>query len=190
MLRFGAFVSFPVLFGLAFVSKEFILITVGEKWIQAVPYLQVLCVAASFSFVGLLYSNLLYSYSKSNIVLYGSAIFYSINLLLSLYLVRLGVFYLVIGCSILTVLGNFLWHFCGKKLLEITTWELIKDIFPYCVLTVFIIFFSNLLVAFVANSIYLLFFIKGILLVSFYLLILWVSKSVILRESVGYLLRR
>ena len=31
MLRFGAFISFPVLLGLAFVAKEFILLTVGES---------------------------------------------------------------------------------------------------------------------------------------------------------------
>ena len=45
MLRFGAFISFPVLLGLAFVAKEFILLTVGEKWLNSVPYLQILTIA-------------------------------------------------------------------------------------------------------------------------------------------------
>ena len=56
MLRFGAFISFPVLLGLAFVAKEFILLTVGEKWLNSVPYLQILTIAYSFSFITNLWS--------------------------------------------------------------------------------------------------------------------------------------
>ena len=51
MLRFGAFVSFPALLGLAFVAKEFVWITVGEKWMESVPYLQILTIANSCNFI-------------------------------------------------------------------------------------------------------------------------------------------
>ena len=68
MLRFGAFISFPVLLGLAFVAKEFILLTVGEKWLNSVPYLQILTIAYSFSFITNLYWAILFSHGKSNII--------------------------------------------------------------------------------------------------------------------------
>ena len=39
MTRLSAFVAFPLMFGLAFVGEEFVLITVSEKWIASVPLL-------------------------------------------------------------------------------------------------------------------------------------------------------
>ena len=47
MMRFTAFLSFPALFGLALVSREFILCTIGEKWINIVPLLQILCISGA-----------------------------------------------------------------------------------------------------------------------------------------------
>lgn len=38
MVRFGAFVSFPSMLGLAFTGKEFIWILLGEKWLSSVPF--------------------------------------------------------------------------------------------------------------------------------------------------------
>lgn len=37
MFRFTSFLSFPLMFGLALVSHEFILITISDKWIASVP---------------------------------------------------------------------------------------------------------------------------------------------------------
>ena len=39
MLRFTSFLSFPLMFGLTLVSREFILVTIHEKWIESVPLL-------------------------------------------------------------------------------------------------------------------------------------------------------
>lgn len=189
MLRFGAFVSFPALLGLAFVAKEFILVTVGQKWFYTVPYLQILCIMASFGFIGLLYCNLLYSYGKSNIILYASSLFYCVNMLLGLLLVHWGIYYLIIGCSILTVLMNLLWHFCGQKLLDLTMKDLLKDISPYFFLSVFVIFIINILVVNITNM-YILLMVKVLLFTIFYILFLWICKSLILRESIEFFLKK
>ena len=41
LVRFGAFISFPTMLGLAFIAKDFISILLGEKWLPSVPFLQV-----------------------------------------------------------------------------------------------------------------------------------------------------
>ena len=48
MLRFTAFLSFPALFGMALVAKEFILVTITDTWIDSVPLLQTLCIGGAF----------------------------------------------------------------------------------------------------------------------------------------------
>ena len=49
MLRFTAFLAFPLLSGLALVAPEFIPLTIGDKWSPCVPYLALLSIAAALS---------------------------------------------------------------------------------------------------------------------------------------------
>ena len=67
MLRFTAFLSFPLMFGLTLVSREFILITIHEKWIASVPLLQILCVSGAFMPIYTLYQNLAISKGRSDV---------------------------------------------------------------------------------------------------------------------------
>ena len=67
MLRFTAFLSFPAMLGLAFIAREFIVITITEKWLPCVPMLQMLCIWGAFMPIITLYSNLVISKGKSNI---------------------------------------------------------------------------------------------------------------------------
>ena len=188
MLRFGAFVSFPAMLGIAFIAKEFILITVGEKWIDSVPYLQILSIAASFVFITNLYCSLLLSHGKSNIILYASSIFYGINLLLAFCLVSYGIFPMVIGCSCFNVLLNFCWHFCGKSLIGIRTIELLKDISPYLLLTIFCFMTSWGITMWISN-LYILFLSKILIVALLYSFILWKMKSVIFNEVFSFLFK-
>ena len=189
MLRFGAFISFPVLLGLAFVAKEFILLTVGEKWLNSVPYLQILTIAYSFSFITNLYWAILFSHGKSNIILYVSSTFYGLNLLLALFLASYGIFPMIIGCSALTLLLNFGWHFCGKKYIGIQTIELLRDISPYLLL-VFFCFSISWFATIGINNLYYLLTAKIVIVAVLYILILWLTRSVVLRESISFIFKK
>ena len=188
MLRFGAFVSFPALLGLAFVAREFILITVGEKWQESVPYLQILSISTSFSFIVYLYNNLLFSYGKSNVILYGNILFYCLNLSLALCLVSWGIYPMIIGCSFLTIIQCLGWHFCGGKYINIHTSELLRDILPFLLLILLCFVFSWLITIGISN-LYILFFTKIIIVILLYIFILWKMKSVILKESLSFLFK-
>lgn len=66
MVRFAAFVSFPAMLGLAFVAEEFICATIGNKWLESVPILQILCVQGAIGPIILLYTQVLVSHGKSD----------------------------------------------------------------------------------------------------------------------------
>ena len=72
MLRFTSFLAFPALFGLAFVSRELILVAVGEKWLESVPLMQVLCLCAFTAPVGQLCLNLVVAKGRSDLVLWNT----------------------------------------------------------------------------------------------------------------------
>lgn len=68
MLRFTAFISFPAMFGLALIANEFIVIAVTAKWQACVPIMQILCIWGAFVPITYMYSNLLISKGKSNLL--------------------------------------------------------------------------------------------------------------------------
>lgn len=48
MLRFTAFISFPAMFGLSLISREFILIAITDKWLASARIMQLLCIWGAF----------------------------------------------------------------------------------------------------------------------------------------------
>ena len=44
MLRFTAFISFPLMFGLALIAPEFITIAITDKWLPSAAIMQILCI--------------------------------------------------------------------------------------------------------------------------------------------------
>lgn len=61
MLRFTAFISFPVMLGLSLIAPEMITLTIGSKWLPSAYILQLLAIGGAFLPVTSLYTNLLIS---------------------------------------------------------------------------------------------------------------------------------
>ena len=69
MIRFAAFVSFPLMFGLSLVAEEFIVVTITEKWLGSAMLLRVLCIAAAFGPLSTVLSQYIVSRGRSGIYL-------------------------------------------------------------------------------------------------------------------------
>jgi O-antigen/teichoic acid export membrane protein len=188
MIRFGAFVSFPVLFGLAFVAREFILITVGGKWLESVLFLQLFCVYAGLAYIGNLYHQLLISHGKSNTILWYSILYYLLTLVASLIMVHYGIFQMVVAYVIISILSLIGWHYFAGKLIGLRPVHVLKDILPYLVITIGCFAVAWLLTQHVQN-IYLLFTCKIAIVAVLYVLIMKFSGSTIFKESIRFLIK-
>jgi O-antigen/teichoic acid export membrane protein len=189
IVRFGSFVSFPFLFGLAFIGREFIVITVGEKWLESVPFLQLLCVWGGFSFLSTLYYMLLSSFGKSTIIMWYS-IFVSLTILaVALIMINFGILQMVISYVVVSILSILGWHYFASKLIDLRLTQVLKDIFPYFIITILC-----LSVAWVATrgieNIYILCLSKVAISTILYVLIMKYSHSTIFEESVEFFLKR
>ena len=91
MMRFTAFLSFPAMFGLAIVSREFILITIKEKWIDAIPLLQMLCIGGAFVPFYTMYQNVALSNGRSDIYMRCNVIQIILQLAIIAFCYRLGI---------------------------------------------------------------------------------------------------
>ena len=72
MVRFTAFISFPLLFGLAIVSHEFIMLAIGEKWAFAASLLPLLCLCGAFMPLSTLLTDSVISQHRSDIYLWST----------------------------------------------------------------------------------------------------------------------
>jgi O-antigen/teichoic acid export membrane protein len=189
LIRFGAFISFPLMLGLAFVGKEFILITIGEKWLPAVPFLQLFCVWGSVGFLWTLYTNLIFTKGNSNLYMYGTVITGVLQLAMVFALFSLGIFPMIVGYIFAHFVGLAIWQFCVYRLTGLRLKDVLKDIFPYLSTTLGCFFIAWLLTKNSVN-LYGLIFSKIAISGLLYLFIMRISNSVIFKECTDFLFKR
>jgi O-antigen/teichoic acid export membrane protein len=186
MLRFGALVSFPAMLGLAFIGKEFILITIGEIWIESVPILQLLCIWGAMGHIWSLYTYLLMSHGKSDIYMYGHIGIFVLQLICTVLLLPFGILPMLVAHIACNFMGILVWHYFVNKLIGIRLWQVLKDILPYLAITAGCIFIAWIATMGIRN-LYLLCASKIAITAILYILIMKYSRSAIFKESVEFL---
>lgn len=140
MLRFTALFAMPSLLGLSFVAPEFIYLTIGEKWMPCVPYLQILCVAGAILPINQMFSNLLISKGHSDSYLIGTGTFLACQLTAVLLLYPYGIQPLLYTITALNLLWLAIWQWLAQRLVKLSLWQTLKDILPFTVLTLTALF--------------------------------------------------
>jgi O-antigen/teichoic acid export membrane protein len=188
MIRFGAFISFPLMLGLAFVGKEFILIAIGEKWLKSVPFLQLFCLWGAVGFLSTLYVNFIYTSGKLNLYMFGTLTIGLMQLLVVFLMYPYGIFPMVIGYICMFFVGLMIWQYYVSKLIGLRLKYVLKDILPYLVITVGCFSVTWLLTKNILN-VYCLFAAKITVFGLLYIFTMKISKSVMFKESIDFLLK-
>ncbi len=134
LMRFTAFLAFPLLFGFGMVAQEFIVLTIGEKWLESARLLQLLCISGAFIPISSVLTNMLISKGKS-----GTYFWVTFALCVTLIatmqvLYPYGIRTMVIAYVIIYVLWTLVWHFFVSRLTGYTLWALLLDIMPFAVI--------------------------------------------------------
>lgn len=189
ILRFGAFLVFPSLLGLAFIGKEFVWIVLGEKWIGSVFFLQLFCLWGVNSFFQSLYSILLLSHQKSNIYMVLTILLFSSQLLCLLIGTRYDVdIKLILDLTVcIFLLSTIGWHYFASRLIGICVRNVVRDVFPYIGATIIAIAVASLLSRAAADNLYLSLAVKIVATAIVYMIILWVMGSSLLKEAFLFL---
>ena len=130
MLRFTAFLSFPAMFGLAIISNEFILLTIGKRWIDAVPLLQMLCIGGAFVPFYTLYQNVAISNGRSDIYMFCNIAQIVLQLVIIGFFYHLGINTMVMVYTLFTIAWLFVWQWTARRIIGLRFWEVTKDVMP------------------------------------------------------------
>lgn len=127
-------VTFACMLGLAAISKSLIIILIGDKWLPAAAFLQII------SFSGMLYPlhainlNMLQVKGRSDLFLRLEIIKKIIAIAPIIIGVFYGIEYMLLGGVIITFIAYFLNSYYSATLMQYSTMEQIKDILPlFCI---------------------------------------------------------
>jgi O-antigen/teichoic acid export membrane protein len=189
MLRFTAFLSFPVMLGLALVAREFILITVGPKWLECVPLLQILCVGGAFLPLYAVYQNLVISKGRSDIYLWCSVVQIVLQIVLVLLFAPKGITIMVGAYTLFNIFYLLVWHWQMQKTLRIPLLEAVKDTAPFCVVSLAVMAITYFLTLWTTN-IWLLFILRVLIAAVLYFVMMKLLGAEILNECLQFIKKK
>jgi len=136
VLILTAYVTFPIMVVFSLVAREFVIIFLGEEWINSVPVIQYLCIATVLIPLGVINLNLLTSSGRSDLFLKTDIIKLPINLVALYIALPYGIEGVVVGQFITRILAFIINSYYPGKLLGYGLWPQVTDLLPIITISV------------------------------------------------------
>ena len=185
LVRFTAFVSFPLLFGFSLVAKEFIVLAITDRWLISAGYLQILCLCGAFTPLCTLMSNLIISKGRSDTYMWCTLALGICEIVLMLTLTSWGVQAMVVAFTVLNIVWLFVWHAFVWRLTGYSLLMLLADILPFALTagaTMLITHFATLPIA----NLWLLLAARIAMAAVIYVAVMKVAHAKILDDAIAF----
>ena len=130
MAKTSAFIIFPLMLGLSVVSRPLIYFTIGEKWQLCAQILQIICFMFVFTPIQCLSINLIQAKGRSDLSLKISVIGKVLSVIVLVGSLPLGIIPMCWFSVLSSIIILSIDFFYVGKLLHISVFEQIKDLFP------------------------------------------------------------
>ena len=131
MMRFTAFITFPLLFGFGLVAKEFIVIAIGEKWLASAQLIQILCISGATMPLSTLFSNMIISKGHSGTFFWCTFTLGLVQIATMVLIWPMGIRSMVIAYTILNTSWLLVWLFFVRRLIGYDYWMFFCDVMPF-----------------------------------------------------------
>lgn len=131
MMRFTAFITFPLLFGFGLVAKEFIVTAIGEKWLASAQLIQILCLSGATMPLSTLFSNMIISKGRSGTFFWCTFTLGLVQIATMVMIWPLGIRTMVIAYTLLNTSWLLVWLFFVRRLIGYGYWMFFCDVMPF-----------------------------------------------------------
>ena len=176
LIRVSGYIVFPMLMGLAALSKPVILVLITEKWAASIPYLAVSCFSAMWRPIHVLNLNLLQVKGRSDLFLRLEVFKKVLSLMVLLFTMRYSVLTMCVGQVVSSFLAVYINTYYTGKLIQVGYFMQMKDLLPsllYSISMGALVYYVTLLVPNMSIQL----FVGIILGITYYLLISTIFKS-------------
>lgn len=136
-IKTSCFIMAPLMMGLAFVSKNIVVLILTEKWIKCVPYLVIFCITNMFYPIHTANLNAIKAMGRSDLFLKLEIIKKVVGVILLLATVWISVWAMALSLLVSSVISQIINSWPNKKLLGYSYIEQLRDILPSILLAVF-----------------------------------------------------
>ena len=186
LLRFTAFLAFPAMFGLALVAPQVILIAIGDKWVNSIPLLQVLCISGAFIPLYTVYQNLFLSQGKSGTYMWLTIAQIAIMLVAVLACHKLGIMAMVIAFACINILWLLAWQLFTSRLIGYRFMTMLRDLLPFMLIALVVMAVTYLVTRFIGNM-YFLLMARVVLAAALYVITMKLLHARILEECIEFI---
>ena len=131
MMRFTAFITFPLLFGFELVAKEFIVTAIGEKWLASAQLIQILCISGATMPLSTLFSNMIISKGRSGTFFWCTFTLGLVQIATMIMIWPMGIRTMVIAYTLLNTSWLLVWLFFVRRLIGYGYWMFFCDVMPF-----------------------------------------------------------
>ena len=189
MMRFAAFLSFPVMFGLTLTANEFVLITITEEWAGSVILLQILSISGAFFPIYLIYRDLMIAKGRSDVYMWCNLAQIIIQIILILLVHSYGMTAMVTVYTIFNILWMLVWQHMAQRLIGVTLAQVLADIVPFALTAAAVMAVTAVATAWIDNII-VLFIARVVMAAALYFAVMKVAKVKILDECMAFIARK
>ena len=130
ILRVSAFVVFPIMLLLSALAEQFVVILITDKWIECVPFLQIMCVAMMLYPIHAINLNVLQVKGRSDLFLRLEIIKKIMGVAILCVTIPWGLIPMAWGMMVSSILSFFVNTYYTGKLIHVNCWRQTLDIAP------------------------------------------------------------
>lgn len=188
MLKLSAFIVFPIMFLMAVLAKPLIVVLVTDKWIDCVPYLQLMCFAMMWYPIHSINLALLLVKGRSDIFLKLQIIKSGIGLLIMAITLPFGIVYFLMGMILSSLISLFINTYYTGKIISVGFLKQLKDMAPILLLCS-VMAVGTYFITLLLSNLYLQLFVGGLVGLIIYVVGSYLRKAPEM-EDVKYMLKR
>jgi O-antigen/teichoic acid export membrane protein len=177
IIQVVTYIVFPGMIALAVLAEPLFHLLLKDDWLPAVPYLQLLCVTGLLYPLHAINLNILKVKNRSDLFLYLEIIKFIMNVVVLLISIQYGIYGILIGQIIFSVLAYIPNSYFSNKLIGYSVSEQLRDFIPTLFIATAMGFFMYLVGLVLPLDGFVYLFVIGILGITFYLIINYSLKS-------------
>lgn len=135
-IKMGAFIIFPIMVGMIAVANNFIKVLLTEKWLNAVPFLQILCISYMFYPIQTANQQVIKALGKSSLFLKLEIIRKIFGIIILVVTIPLGLVYMALGQVLVTIFFTLLNGCVNRRILKYKYKEQILDVLPSLIISI------------------------------------------------------
>ena len=135
MISIGAFVIFPLTFGLMAVARPLVLLLLTEKWAESIPYIQIFCASYSLRIISTSCGQSIKALGRSDLYMKYTIIYKAIEFVSIVITIFIGVKAVAVGTLINAIILVIIQYICNRKLTRYSIGEFAADLLPSVLLS-------------------------------------------------------